>query len=191
MGSPGAGREGRLRHGHRPILTDRLRRLPGSDGIGFSWIDRRLVREGHLARLTPEAATLYFFLVTVADRDGVSYYGEAKVAERTGLDRGRVFEFVRELVRADLVAYRHPVYQVLSLPAPCPGATPPSPLSLGQILRHMAREAGHGDGTLARDPTASLPRADPEEGDRAKVVRGHQDRPPGGSHEGAARGPAA
>ena len=116
MGAPGATTKKSLKHGHRPIRPERIRRLSGPGGIGFSWTDRRLVREGHLARLSPEAAKLYLFLVTVADKDGVSYYGEAKVALLTGLDRSLVFEFLRELIRADLVAYRHPVYQVLSLP---------------------------------------------------------------------------
>jgi len=117
MGKAGPGTRGSLNHGHPPIRRERVRRLPGRGGVGFSWIDRRLVRKGHLKGLSPDAATLYLFLVTVADRDGVSYYGEAKVAALTGLDRGILFELVRELVRADLVAYRHPVYQVLSLPA--------------------------------------------------------------------------
>ena len=116
MGAPRATTDRGLKHRRRPIHGDRIRRLPSPGGIGFSWIDRRLAREGHLARLSPEAGTLYLFLVTVADQDGVSYYGEAKVAELTGLDRGILFDLVRELVRADLVAYRHPVYQVLSLP---------------------------------------------------------------------------
>ena len=118
MGAPGTNTQRGLRHGHRPVRPERVRRLPGPGGIGFSWIDRRLVREGHLEGITPEAAKLYLFLLTVADRDGVSYYGEAKVAALTGLDRGFVFELVRELIRADLVAYQHPVYQVLSLPPP-------------------------------------------------------------------------
>ena len=116
-GTRGSLHRGSLNHGHRPIRPERVRRLPGRGGIGFSWIDRRLVREGHLKGLSPDAATLYLFLVTVADRDGVSFYGEAKVAALTGLDRGILFELLRELLRADLVAYRHPVYQVLSLPA--------------------------------------------------------------------------
>ena len=80
-------------------------------------MDRRLVREGHLSGLSPEAGMFYLFLVTVADRFGVSYYGEAKVAAWTGLPREVLFDLVRELIRADLLAYRHPVYQVLSLPA--------------------------------------------------------------------------
>jgi hypothetical protein len=127
---------------------------------------------GHLAGISPEAATLYLFLLTVADRDGVSYYGEAKVAALTGLDRGILFEYVRELIRADLVAYRHPVYQVLSLPAP-------SPASPGAIPMDTAKEAGDGDGALAGDPAAVLPREDPQEGHRPKALPGHKDRPPG------------
>jgi hypothetical protein len=93
--------------------------------MGFSWVDRRLVREGHLAGLSPEAGMLYLFLVTVADRFGVSYYGEAKIADLTGLSRGLLIDLVRELIRADLVAYRHPVYQVLSLPADPGGSVVP------------------------------------------------------------------
>lgn len=125
MGSPGTSAKRGVRHGHRPVRPERIRRIPKPGGIGFSWTDRRLVREGHLARLSAEAGTLYLFLVTVANQDGVSYYGEAKVAERTGLDRGLLFELVRELIRADLVAYRHPVYQVLSLPDRGPSSAPP------------------------------------------------------------------
>ena len=116
MGRARPGTRGSLNHGHLPIRPERVRRLPSAGGMGFSFVDRRLVREGHLSRLSPEAGMLYLFLVTVADRFGVSYYGEAKVAELTGLDRCNLFELVRELLRADLVAYRHPVYQILSLP---------------------------------------------------------------------------
>ena len=85
--------------------------------MGFSFVDRRLVREGHLSGLSPEAGMLYLFLVTVADRFGVSYYGEAKVAACTGLPREILFDLIRELIRANLLAYRHPIYQILSLPA--------------------------------------------------------------------------
>ncbi len=126
MGAPGTTTKRSLRPRRRPVRGNRIRRLPQPGGMGFSWIDRHLVREGHLARISPEAAKLYLFLVTVADRDGVSFYGEAKVAALTRLDRGVVFELVRELIRADLVAYRHPVYQVLSLPEP-PSPRPHSP----------------------------------------------------------------
>ena len=121
MGEARARAGGRLRHGHLPVRPERVRRLPSSGGMGFSWVDRGLAREGHLAGLSPEAGMLYLFLVTVADGTGVSYYGEEKVAALTGLPREILFDFVRELIRADLLAYRHPVYQVLSLPTG-PGA---------------------------------------------------------------------
>jgi hypothetical protein len=115
-GTRGGLKRGSLNHGHAPIRPDRVRRLPGAGGMGFSFVDRRLVREDRLSGLSPEAGVLYLFLVTVADQFGVSYYGEAKVAAFTGLPRGILFDLVRELIRADLLAYRHPVYQILSLP---------------------------------------------------------------------------
>ena len=116
-GTRGSLKRGGLNHGHPPIRPDRVRRLPGAGGMGFSFVDRGLVREGHLCGLSPEAGMLYLFLVTVADRFGVSYYGEARVAACTGLPREILFDLIRELIRAGLLAYRHPVYQILSLPA--------------------------------------------------------------------------
>ena len=48
-----------------PILVPaRLRRPPKT---GWSWVDRRFVRE-HAERLSREAMLLYFFLAAVADR---------------------------------------------------------------------------------------------------------------------------
>ena len=117
MGRARPGTRSSLNHGHTSIRPDRVRRLPGAGGVGFSFVDRRLVREGHLSGLSPEAGVLYLFLVTVADQFGVSYYGEGRVAALTGLPQGILFDLIRELIRADLLAYRHPVYQILSLPA--------------------------------------------------------------------------
>ena len=54
----------------RILRPDRLRKVPRS----FSWIDHCLLREGHLERLGPHEQQLYFFLVLVGDRHGLSYY---------------------------------------------------------------------------------------------------------------------
>jgi hypothetical protein len=48
----------------RPEL---VRRIAGS----FGWLDHRLLRDGHLARLTLEDVGVYVFLVLAADRNGV------------------------------------------------------------------------------------------------------------------------
>ena len=89
----------------------RLRKIPPQ----FSWIDQRLVREHHIERLSHAAAALYLFLLTVADARGLSFYSERSIGRylamaADGLDHAR-----KELLRADLIAYQHPIYQVLSL----------------------------------------------------------------------------
>ncbi len=61
----------------KPILVPaRLRRPPAT---GWSWVDRRFVRE-HMAHLSREAVLLYFFLSAVADKHGLSFYGDGTLA---------------------------------------------------------------------------------------------------------------
>lgn len=94
------------------LNPERIRSIPRN----FGWVDRRLRSEGYLERLSQEALLLYFFLIIVADRDGVSFYGDGTV---TRLLRWRIEtlkEARYELTGSDLIAYRHPFYQVLSLP---------------------------------------------------------------------------
>ena len=57
------------------ILPTRVRKVPKS----FSWIDHRLVRDGHIEQLSHPAAALYLFLVCVGDHQGLSYYGDKSV----------------------------------------------------------------------------------------------------------------
>ena len=58
------------------LRPERLRRVPPQ----FSWLDHRLVRDNRLANCNPTALALYLVLVTVADSQGLSYYGEAALA---------------------------------------------------------------------------------------------------------------
>src|SRR5213593_4405175 len=68
--------ERRMTTSKRVLCERRLRRIPAQ----FSWIDQRLVFEGHLARCDAHAAALYLLLVIVADAQGLSYWGDARVA---------------------------------------------------------------------------------------------------------------
>lgn len=52
-----------------PCLA-RVRRVPPH----FSWVDHRLVRDGHISGPGPDALSLYLLLVSVGDADGVSWY---------------------------------------------------------------------------------------------------------------------
>ena len=60
----------------RVLCPERLRQVPQR----FSWIDQRLVRDGHIARCGPQALALYLLLVTVADAQGLSYYSDKTAA---------------------------------------------------------------------------------------------------------------
>ena len=59
-------------------MPARVRKVPRA----FSWVDHRLVRDGHLDGRSHGALALYLFLVTVGDSQGLSYWGENAVARR-------------------------------------------------------------------------------------------------------------
>ena len=90
----------------------RRRRVPSH----FSWVDHRLVRDAYCRRCPAEALGLYLLLVTVADAEGLSYYSDASLGHLLHISVARVGELRAALVRADLVAHRAPLYQVLELP---------------------------------------------------------------------------
>ena len=98
----------------RILVVDRVRRPPRE---GFSWIDRRFVRD-FASRLSGDAVFLYFFLAAVSDKHGLSFYGDATLAVRLRVREEAVVAARDELVAYDLVAYQSPLTQVLSLPQP-------------------------------------------------------------------------
>ncbi len=127
-----------------PIYPRRLRRIPSQ----FSWVDHRLVRDRHIESCSHPAAALYLFLVTVADQEGLSYYSDASLMSRLGMDAQALSAARLNLIQANLVAYEDPLYQVLSLD-PClesePRSTGPSrmqdgPVSIGRLFKQMMGE---------------------------------------------------
>ena len=134
-----------------PIDPGRLRRIPSE---GFSWVDRRFVRDGFLDRLSPEATLLYFFLTAVSDARGLSFYADSTISRKLKLDQEELCRARGELIGAKLILYRHPLYQVLALPArDAPPSRPPfasaarkkrggEPISIGELLRLAAEKTG-------------------------------------------------
>jgi hypothetical protein len=126
------------------LRPQRLRHIPPS----FSWVDHRLVRHEYLARAGHAAWTLYLFLVTVADAQGLSFYSDAAIGRRLTLDQVSLSAARAQLIQADLIAYRKPLYQVLSLPEdPKPAAELESPRtgevkSVAAILRRALEGGG-------------------------------------------------
>jgi hypothetical protein len=96
----------------RLLCPQRLRRVPHQ----FSWIDQRLVREGHITRCGgTQALALYLLLVTVADSQGLSYYSDKTAARLLNLSQPELRQARNNLLGAGLIAYQAPLYQVLSL----------------------------------------------------------------------------
>jgi hypothetical protein len=95
----------------RPISLAKLRRVPQQ----FSWVDQRLVRERYIDQLSSHACALYLFLVTVADAQGLSYYAESSLCQRLSMTSTEFHQARQGLITRGLVAYRHPLYQVLAL----------------------------------------------------------------------------
>jgi len=132
---------------HKQILvSDRVRRPPTS---GWSWIDRRFVRE-RASRLSHEAILLYFFLAAVSGKDGLSFYGDASIAVRLRMTEPTVVRARDELVAEDLVAYRAPLVQVLSLRRPAVHRRDSGLVQFGEMLRTLAAESPDTDPRRSR-----------------------------------------
>jgi hypothetical protein len=96
----------------RILVADRVRRPPSD---GFSWIDRRFLRE-FAVRLSGDAVFLYLFLTAVSDNCALSNYADTTLALRLRTSEATILQAREELITYDLVAYQAPLTQVLSLP---------------------------------------------------------------------------
>ena len=123
---------------HKHVLVpQRLRRPPAT---GWSWLDRRFLRE-HGDYLSREAVLLYLFLAAVADRHGLSFYSDHTLASRLRLSRPVLEQAREELLDRDLIAHQLPLVQVLSLPAPGVRRRPEPGqglIRLGELFRQIA-----------------------------------------------------
>ncbi len=125
---------------------DRVRALRAP----FAWLDGRLLRDGWLRALSPEAWATYGFLCLAGDRQGVSFYRRARIACELGLDEQQVSRALAALRALDLVAYApfrpsapDGFHQVLAVPD---GGPPSTPLddALGALAARLAAPPGGG-----------------------------------------------
>ena len=98
---------------HRaPLVPERVRRLKGS----FAAIEHRFLRDGFWQCLSHQELLLYFFLVLVGDRDGVSFYSYDRIITLLHLSLDEYIQARDGLIAKDLIAFDGHLFQVLSLP---------------------------------------------------------------------------
>jgi len=95
-----------------PIYPARIRKINAS----FSWIDHKFITGGYIKSLSKDEIILYYFLISVGDKNGLSYYHPDTICQLLKLDSASFTKAQDGLVFKDLVAYRNGLYQVLSLP---------------------------------------------------------------------------
>ena len=94
------------------LNPERVRKIAGS----FTFIEHRFLRKGFWATLTHHELLLYFFLLLVADRQGISYYSYDRICQETGLLLEEYLQARNALIDKDLIEFDGFFFQVLSLP---------------------------------------------------------------------------
>lgn len=112
----------------RILNSNRIRIIPKQ---GFSWIDRRFLRDGFAETLSGPELLLYWFLCSVADQHGLSFYSDRRIGLILKLLPTSIDQARRGLIRNDLIRYHAPLYQVLSLPE-----IPQGPCKLPTVKAH-------------------------------------------------------
>jgi hypothetical protein len=96
-----------------PLCPDRVRKIRGS----FAYVEHRFLHDGFWADLDHHPLLLYLFLVMVADRYGLSYYGYDKICTLLRLSVDEYISARNLLIDKDLIAFDGRLFQVLALPA--------------------------------------------------------------------------
>jgi len=96
----------------QPIVPERIRKITGS----FSWIDHRILTDGFLTSMSRHEILLYFFLVLVGDKNGVSFYSYDKICQLLKIELDDYIQARDLLLKRSLIACQQGRFQVLELP---------------------------------------------------------------------------
>jgi len=120
------------------LLPQRVRTINGS----FAFIQHRFLRHGFWASLAHHELLLYFFLVMVADRQGLSFYAYDKICSLLAISLDEYILARDSLISKDLLAFDGTFFQVLSLPA--------EPILHTKLLREQEDMQRKDPATIAR-----------------------------------------
>ena len=94
------------------LRADRIRKIDG----GFSFIPHRFLTDGFLSALSQKELLLYFFLVLVSDRYGLSFYSYDVICSLLEISVDEYIIARDGLIKNDLIAFDGTLFQVLNLP---------------------------------------------------------------------------
>ena len=110
----------------------------------FGWLDARMLQDGWLSRLGPDATAVLTLLALAADEHGASFYGRGRMAAVLGLDAHALDRALVRLLALGLIAHRpwragHPdgVWQILPVPALAPRNVSSGPTAIHDILGQL------------------------------------------------------
>ncbi len=95
-----------------PVDPQRLRSMPAQ----FGAVDRRLVYQRHIRRMSAEQIALYLFLQCVSDPEGLSFYSDERICEELHFSLNGLWKAREALEDAGFLLYSRPMYQLLNLP---------------------------------------------------------------------------
>ena len=123
------------------LEPNRIRRIER----GFSFIPHRFLTDGFLTSLSQRELLLYFFLVLVSDRHGLSFYSYGAICSLLQLS---VDDYIRArdaLIEKDLIAFDGTLFQVLDLPAKPTAGTRREVNQHQHEVRHLIRQTLRGE----------------------------------------------
>ena len=123
-----------------PPRPDLIRRPPSR----FGWLDDRLLRDGWLGKLGPEATAVLVLLALAADRHGASFYSRDRMANELSISRQAVDAALSRLLQLRLVDHRpwrpghaDGVWQILPVPQQAGPPRGGQAAALGDLLKSI------------------------------------------------------
>jgi hypothetical protein len=118
------------------LNTERVRKIDG----GFSFVPHRFITGGFLGALGQKELLLYLFLVIVADRHGLSFYGYDRICSLLELSLEEYIQARDQLMDMDMIAFDGTLFQVLKLPEkPVHRVKPPVQPQIADLIHNTAR----------------------------------------------------
>jgi hypothetical protein len=94
------------------IVPNRVRKIDGS----FSFIPHRFINDGFFISLSHHELMVYFLLVLVGDRDGLSFYSQDRLCSLLKMPIDDFMHARNGLIKKSLIAFNGFMFQVLALP---------------------------------------------------------------------------